>query len=240
MGIFEDISLLQTALIKMRERGDCVGFVPAKYDIHEGQLSLILQARDECDVVLLVLKKLGDQDKKICQACGVDYILISEHSCQDLIALLQPDFVYFGQKHYRDFFLINKIAQEAQQEWGNHFEVKLCPTVRDEDGVALSRRNGDLSKTARSQAPLLYESLQVAGDMFEWGELATEIIEAKMRDVLSQEPTIRIEEISFFDVETLEPVTFIDRPTLVSLKARVGKVTLTDNVILKFEAVAVK
>ncbi len=74
-----------------------------------------------------------------------------------LLDAIKPDHVYFGQKDFQQFLVIEKMVR------GLRIPVKLrmCPIVRDKDGLALSSRNIRLSDDQRKQALALSQSLQL-------------------------------------------------------------------------------
>lgn len=275
MKIFDFGQELKQEVKKIKRAGQKIGFIPDIGDIHEGHISLILRAREECDIVIVSFKdKIKDleKNKKACKTCGVDYLFIPlKPELSDtkidlpkwltgclcakknikyfenkykilywLFEIVQPDKVYVGQKNYQEFMLIKKVVQDRFEKEEIMTEVILCPIVRDKDGFALSSREEKLSSKARNKALLISEALEMAGDMFKWGELDTAQIYEKMIEILKEEPDLKIEYLDFRDIETLKPVSFIDGPTLIALAVTIDDVYLIDNVILKFDTLAIE
>ena len=111
-------------------------------------------------------------------------------------------------------------------------ELKMLPTVRDEDGLALSSRNVYLGPKQRKDATCLYRALQRAEEMTSAGENAASRVVAEMKRVIRRAKGSRVEYIAVVNSETLEPVKEIKGKTLIALAVRIGKARLIDNVIV--------
>jgi pantoate--beta-alanine ligase len=73
-----------------------------------------------------------------------------------LLQLARPTRAYFGEKDYQQFCLIRDMAAAFFMD----AQIIPCPTLREEDGLAMSSRNRLLSEQERQNAPLLYQALQ--------------------------------------------------------------------------------
>ena len=111
-------------------------------------------------------------------------------------------------------------ASERRSDLGAN--VVVMPTVRDPDGLALSSRNAYLSPEDRQSALSLSRALRLAETLCAEGVRDTATIRSQMMMVLNTEPVASIDYVSIADAETLEELTTIDRPALVSLAVRVG------------------
>ncbi len=146
-----------------------------------------------------------------------------------LLAIVRPDNVYFGQKDAQQCLVVKRL--NADLNLGAN--VVVMPTVRDPDGLALSSRNAYLSPEDRQSALSLSRALRLAETLCAEGVRDTATIRSQMMMVLNTEPVASIDYVSIADAETLEELTTIDRPALVSLAVRVGSVRLIDNVVVK-------
>ncbi len=145
-----------------------------------------------------------------------------------LFNLFQPTRVYFGQKDAQQVVVIRKMVVDLAIP----LDIVTVPTVRDPDGLALSSRNAYLSASERQAATTLSRALFTAATLFEAGERDAERLRAAAFRQLVTEPVIQPEYVSLADARTLEELSVVDRPALLSLAARVGPARLIDNVLL--------
>ncbi len=75
-----------------------------------------------------------------------------------LFNMAQPDVAYFGQKDAQQALMVNRMVRDLDIP----VRVEVCPTVRDEDGLALSSRNAYLNNGERSRALALSRALRAA------------------------------------------------------------------------------
>ena len=146
-----------------------------------------------------------------------------------LLTIVRPDNVYFGQKDAQQCLVIQRL--NADLNLGAN--VIVMPTVRDPDGLALSSRNAYLTPEDRQSALSLSRALRLAEILHSEGVRDAATIRAQMQLVLNTQPTASIDYISIADAQTLQELTTIDRPALVSLAVHIGKVRLIDNVVLR-------
>jgi pantoate--beta-alanine ligase len=110
--------------------------------------------------------------------------------------------------------------------------VKVMPTVREEDGVAMSSRNIYLGPKQRKDAVCLYRSLKKAEELVGSGENSAAHVMTEMRRIIGRVKGARVDYIAVVNSETLEPVKEIKGKTLIALAVRIGKARLIDNVLL--------
>ena len=110
--------------------------------------------------------------------------------------------------------------------------IRVCPIVRDADGLALSSRNVYLDAGARTQALILSRSLQAAHELYAAGERRAAMIGQRMREVLAGAPDLRLDYATVADAETLAGIELIERPAVALIAARVGSTRLIDNHLL--------
>ena len=145
-----------------------------------------------------------------------------------LLTIVRPDRAYFGQKDAQQCLAVKRLNEDLNLG----AEIVVCPTVRDDDGLALSSRNVYLSASEREAALSLHKSLILAARLFGQGETDAAAIRLRMRQLITEYPNASIDYISIADADNLSELDTIDRPTLVSLAVRIGKTRLIDNVVL--------
>jgi pantoate--beta-alanine ligase len=121
--------------------------------------------------------------------------------CLKLFNLVRPDRAYFGQKDAQQAAVIRQMVRDL----GLDLEIRLCPTVRDPDGLALSSRNAYLSPEERRRALSLPRALEAH--------------DPALLDGL---------EVDYFETADFEP-------RVLAAAVRVGKTRLIDNVVLEGE-----
>jgi pantoate--beta-alanine ligase len=142
-----------------------------------------------------------------------------------LLGLVGAERAYFGEKDAQQLRIVRRMVADLAIPT----EIVACPTVREPDGLACSSRNVRLSPAGRAVAPLLHRALLVGRAEIEAGARSAEAVRAAIRAVLAGEPAIEVEYVSAADEATLEELETIDRPTLLSLAARIEGVRLIDN-----------
>ena len=145
-----------------------------------------------------------------------------------LFNIVQPDRAYFGQKDAQQLAVIRKMVSDLNM----NLEIVAVPTVREPDGLAMSSRNTNLTPEERKAAPVLWKALCLARGHWENGEKDAARLRQEMTTLIEREPFAQIEYVSIADPETLEELTKIAEPALVSLAVRIGGTRLIDNTIL--------
>ncbi|HEY1786317.1 MAG TPA: pantoate--beta-alanine ligase [Pirellulales bacterium] len=141
-----------------------------------------------------------------------------------LLLLAQPDVAFFGRKDYQQSLVVRRLIRD----FGLPIQLRICPTIREPDGLALSSRNRYLSADERQRALALSRSLALAARLVREGTLDAATIEAAMRAELTA-ADLMIEYVALADPETLAPVARIDRPAVALVAARLGSTRLIDN-----------
>lgn len=84
-----------------------------------------------------------------------------------LLDIVGPDILYLGRKDYQQCMVIKKLVETK----GIPTRITICPTYREDDGLAMSSRNVRLSTEGRARAPLIYRTLQQAKEELAVGNL---------------------------------------------------------------------
>jgi pantoate--beta-alanine ligase len=138
---------------------------------------------------------------------------------------------YFGEKDAQQLALVRRMVGDLDFP----IEVVGCPTVREEDGVALSSRNQLLSPDARRAAPVLFQALTTAAGLVRTGERRGDVVRAAMAREIGGEALARLDYVALVDEATWEDVEKISGPARALVAARFGEVRLIDNLLLPWE-----
>jgi pantoate--beta-alanine ligase len=144
-----------------------------------------------------------------------------------LFNMVGPDRAYFGQKDAQQVLVIRKLVRDLNMP----VEIRVCPTIREPDGLALSSRNVYLSGAERERATALSRSLKAADEAVVSGERDPDKVLAVARAVLD-DAGIEPEYLELRSLEDLSPVERVNGSTLLAVAARVGAARLIDNAIL--------
>jgi pantoate--beta-alanine ligase len=138
-----------------------------------------------------------------------------------LFGLVRPDQAFFGEKDYQQLTLIRAMARELALG----VEVVGVPTVREDDGMALSSRNRYLAPGQRAAAATISAALRVGAAAGPDGAAA---VLAAARTVLDAEPTLLQDYLELTDTD-LGPAPAAG-PARLLVAARAGTTRLLDNV----------
>ncbi|HVT00044.1 MAG TPA: pantoate--beta-alanine ligase [Solirubrobacterales bacterium] len=145
-----------------------------------------------------------------------------------LFNIVGPDVAYFGQKDAQQAAVIKRMVRDLDFP----VRVEVMPTVREEDGLAMSSRNVYLAPADRVRAVALSRALAAAErQALALGSLDAGLEAARLELAAA---AIEPEYLEARDAETLETVDRLtDRPVLVAVAARVGGARLIDNIVIE-------
>ncbi len=146
-----------------------------------------------------------------------------------LFNIIRPDMAVFGQKDAQQAAVLKKMVADL------HFcvEILICPTVREEDGLAMSSRNRNLHSTQRKDAAVIYQALEAARALYQSGNRNLDRILAEVTHTLSSSRRIHIIYVNFVDSENLEPLReLVEGRSLLAVAVWVDEVRLIDNILL--------
>ena len=141
-----------------------------------------------------------------------------------LFNIVQPDIAFFGKKDYQQLAIIRRFVTDLNFP----IQIQGVETIRENDGLALSSRNAQLTKEERIEAPVFYEILKTFNRTFASTDSLNDAIAAS----LNQFQGLNHFRLDYFEVAeqaTLQPSRDISKP-LVALGAIFGsQVRLIDN-----------
>lgn len=146
-----------------------------------------------------------------------------------LFNLVGADVAYFGQKDAQQVMVISRMARDL----GIPTRVIPCPTVREQDGLALSSRNALLTPESRAASPVVHRALRAAVGRYAAGERSADALRDTMRWVLATEPLADPEYVSVASLADDRELTELEGdvvpPALLSMAVRFGEIRLIDN-----------
>lgn len=149
-----------------------------------------------------------------------------------LFNIVQPDIACFGQKDYQQLALIRKMVRDLAMP----IDIIGVPTVRAEDGLALSSRNGYLTREERPLAPHLAEVMCWIGELLPARRHAIPALVAEASERLNH-LGFRTDSIDIIDAATLEPLTESSQEAVILMAAWLGsKARLIDNLVVSLHS----
>ncbi len=147
-----------------------------------------------------------------------------------LFQLVQPGRAYFGQKDAQQAAVIQRMVSDFHLP----VELHIQPTIREENGLAMSSRNSYLSPSEHEAATILYQALQAGKETFarhlsEDPEFVVRSIEA----IIEREPRARIIYIELRDPVSFQTLKSLQGPALLLIAAQIGPARLIDNFLLR-------
>lgn len=142
-----------------------------------------------------------------------------------LFNLTRPDRAYFGQKDYQQSLMVRQMVHDLDLP----LAVRVCPIVREADGLALSSRNIYLSPDERRQALTLNRSLERAEQMIRGGQRDPATVLPALRAMFAECAAVQLEYLAFAHPQTLVEAARLEPPLVALVAARVGQTRLIDN-----------
>ena len=285
MKIIKEISAMQSISEYYRRIGKKIGFVPTMGFLHEGHLSLIIKAKDECDIVFTSIfvnptQFLPGEDFKdyprdflrdyhLCQSSGCDYIFYPDADTMfpenyftyanvnvlsdklegmfrpghfkgvttivlKLLNITKPHNIYLGQKDAQQAAVLKKMILDLNID----VNLRICDTVREENGLAMSSRNMYLSKDEKDKASVFNFVLNEAKKMILEDKIEDmNVVKQSVKNIIeTKTPESSLQYIAITDNNLLEDIKDIKNyngEVLISLAAYMGKTRLIDNILFK-------
>ncbi|GBE57734.1 pantothenate synthetase [bacterium BMS3Abin01] len=263
-----------------RAAGATIGLVPTMGFFHEGHLSLMRAAREECGYTavsifvnpaqfvdgedLVSYPRDMERDLELAAAEGMDLVFAPSADAMygggqgtmvepgraatglcgrsrpghfrgvvtvvaKLFNIIRPDAAYFGQKDAQQAAVVRAMAEDLDY----HTRIRVMPTVREPDGLAMSSRNSYLSTDQRRQATVLYRALTRARRAALAGESSVSVLLESMEQDIGEQPAVELEYARIVDPETMQPLAELGKRSLAVVAARVGRARLTDNIFME-------
>jgi pantoate--beta-alanine ligase len=156
-----------------------------------------------------------------------------------LFNIIRPDIAIFGEKDWQQLAVIRRMVRDLKIT----VKIQGHPTVREEDGLALSSRNRLLLPESRLVAPRIYQALLASSMEAEAGEASVTRLRQGLKKDLAAIPGAEVNYVEIVDESTLAPL----KTLTPQVKARAliavrfcplgtGSVRLIDNISLPFRS----
>ncbi len=145
-----------------------------------------------------------------------------------LFGIVRPRLALFGQKDFQQSALVRQLVEDLNLG----IEIIVYPTVREQDGLAMSSRNVYLSPDERVRASTLYKSLRAGAEAIRKGVSDVKAVQAAMVEVIEREPMLTIDYLAVCDPTTLEPCPPAISQVVLLGAVRLGSVRLIDNLLV--------
>src|SRR5689334_12828500 len=127
-----------------------------------------------------------------------------------LFHIVEPARAFFGQKDAAQVAVLRKMVRDLDMD----VQLVVCPIVREKDGLAMSSRNAYLSEEQRKQALVLHRALMRVQAAADTGEHVAATLVEVGRQVVAEEPAVRLDYFAIVDPDTLDPVVDVSRGAL--------------------------
>lgn len=149
-----------------------------------------------------------------------------------LFNIVKPSVAYFGQKDAQQAVLIKQLVEDLNFD----LKVSICPTIREDNGLAMSSRNSYLSDSNKDEASAIYKALLEGKKLISENKIsdANSII-GKIGEVLkSNAKNVEIEYVEITnntDLKKIYDLSSYNGEVLISLAAKIGNTRLIDNLL---------
>jgi pantoate--beta-alanine ligase len=145
-----------------------------------------------------------------------------------LFNITKPHLAIFGEKDYQQLAVIKQMVSDLNMD----IEIIGIPTVREQDGLAMSSRNKYLSSEERLSALSLKKGLDLAKAMVKDGEKDSATIKNAVKELILTHPFTTIDYVTICDPAKLTDMENVNGPSLLAVAVKVGKARLIDNTII--------
>jgi pantoate--beta-alanine ligase len=200
---------------KLKMAGCDIVYAPAREDLYENESNRITEySFGEFEQILEGKYRPGH--------FGGVALVVSK-----LFNIVTPDLTYFGQKDLQQFHLIRQLIKDLSY----NIEIRCVPTVRNEDGLAMSSRNLRIPKELRPLAATFYQCLIMGKDMLKSGESISSV-RSKVKEIFNESAELRLEYFEMIDTSNFKIIDQIkdENETSLCIAGYLNNIRLIDNV----------
>ncbi|MBU1656637.1 MAG: pantoate--beta-alanine ligase [Candidatus Omnitrophica bacterium] len=151
-----------------------------------------------------------------------------------LFNIIDPDISYFGQKDAQQAAVVKRMVKDL--DMGT--EIRVMPTIREEDGLAMSSRNSYLSPSERRRAASIFRAFKKAEELIKGGKHDVFCLKEEIEKVLIGQGDLNIDYIELVDAESLQPLDVVRGEVKIMVAVYLDKVRLIDNVAVTVKNVS--
>lgn len=238
-------------------RGDRVGLVPTRGDLHDGHAAILRIARAQCDLVLCTIVRPDGipayharADEDVARGAGADLLWrpapgpLVEHATLQVVPTRQPDLAPLATAAAQQLGIARPDVVYAGEEHHDHarllrdiardllldVEVRMVATPRDPDGIPLGLASRLRGGHARECASVVPRALDAVAASARSGEASLFRLRARAEAHLADGgASLQVQDVATVDPETFEPVDVFDREVLLVVRAMVDGVPLVDS-----------
>ena len=146
-----------------------------------------------------------------------------------LLNIVQPHVAVFGAKDAQQAAVIRRMVEDLNFPC----DVRVIPTVREADGLAMSSRNAYLTVAERQAATAIHRALERVGNAVREGERRGHVLESLLAAEITGQPTLRLQYAAAVDRDTMRPVASVEGAVLLAVALYAGSTRLIDNELVE-------
>ncbi|HLE41169.1 MAG TPA: pantoate--beta-alanine ligase [Nitrospirota bacterium] len=146
-----------------------------------------------------------------------------------LFNIVKPHAAFFGQKDFQQCVVIKRMVKGLNMD----VDIIVFPTIREQDGLAMSSRNSYLNADEQRAAGSLYSALTAGEALVKSGERDPVKLKDAMRAVLVKEKGMMIDYIEIAEPQSLAPLVKVEARAVMLIAVRLGRTRLIDNILIQ-------
>lgn len=261
MRLLRTIEELRHQVEVARGRGERVGLVPTRGDLHDGHAAILRVARAQCGLVLCTIVRpdgspaVHEQaDERIARDAGADLLWrpppgpIVPRSRTAVVPASEPELAPLATAAAQQLGIVRpdvvyagdghfehaRLLRDVARDLLLDVEVRMVPTPRDPDGLPLGHASRDLHHAQREAATAIPRALEAVAASVSAGERSLFRLRARAEARLADAGALLdVDDVATVDPATFEPTDLFDRSVLLVVRARVGDVAVVDSRLLE-------
>ncbi|MGO1923224.1 MAG: pantoate--beta-alanine ligase [Jeotgalicoccus sp.] len=194
-----------------RERGVDIVFHPEVNEMYPDEMEFTLGIKTMADI-LDGVKRPGHFE-------GVITVV------SKLFNIIQPDIAVFGEKDRQQLMIIERYVENFNVP----VQIIGVPTKREENGLAKSSRNVNLSESEYVEAAEIHAALTNAAEQVKTGTVNTDKVKSFIKLHIEQRTSGSVDDLAIYAADSLKPVENIDQDVIIFIAVQFEKARLIDN-----------